>query len=85
MSDRPLFQNTDEQEAAYGAEPGPEAAIEDQGGGDNDSSYMADDTGTGGTALPLPGPGASGALNNVGQLSSGPIVGAVNDDDEDDA
>jgi hypothetical protein len=40
-----------------------------------------------GTPLPIPGPGASGALNNVGNISSGTSspVGMINTDDDDRA
>ena len=99
MSDQPLFQNTDEQERVYApqetADPeAREAALVEEGtlsenraaGGTNDDAFLSTDD-TGGVA-PIPGPGATGALNPMGNVSSsgsGSPLGRADAEDEDDS
>ncbi len=72
MSERPLFQNTDEQEAAYAPqetanEAAQDRAIVEEGTlGENRGAG----TGEGGGVAPMPGPGATSALNPMGNISS---------------
>ena len=82
MSEAPLFQNTDEQESEYAPQDASEAVDQHLAGPNNVS-------GTG--ALPIPGPGASGAIHNMGQVSSSgtsPAYGAgaqPHDKDDEDS
>ena len=83
MSDKPLFQNADEQEAAYAPQQSPDEAVQDAVQADEVGSGDATG-GDGGANLPLPGPGAAGA--GAGQFgthnaSGVPFVGSTNDDD----
>ena len=97
MTDRPLFQNTDEQEAVYAPQETADdaarerAMVEEGTLGENRAAGGTDDAVAGagddvGGALPLPGPGATGVLGPMGNISSSgsnPTVGSMADDDED--
>ena len=83
MSERPLFQNTDEQEAAYAPQQRPEDGVADQvaadeGAGDNrpaDGAVALPVAATGG-AVNSGGPGyAGGTAGTTGGMV--PAVGAV--------
>ena len=86
MAERPLFQNSDEQEAAYAPQETADDASRDRALAEEGTTgeNRAADTGDQGMAMPIPGPGMSGALHNMGNLSSAPTspVGAVGDDDD---
>ena len=89
MADQPLFQNTDEQEAAYApqetANPAAQEAVLAEEGtlGENRAAGGAGDD-SAGAAVPLPGPGATGAFHNMGNISgSGTSSGATRIDDDD--
>ena len=96
MSEKPLFQNTDEQEAAYApqetaSDAARERAIVEEGtlgenraaGGTDDAVANSDELGG---AIPIPGPGATGALNPMGTVSgSSAPAGRADADDEDES
>ena len=86
MDDKPLFQNMDEQEAAYAPQETPDAANRERALAEEGtlSENRAGDMDDQGTPLPIPGPGMSGALHNMGNLSSANTspVGVVGDDDD---
>ena len=73
MSDRRLFNNTDEQEKAYAPEHSPDrvgqtrAAVEEGTLDDNHDAVARSDWDDSTVAMPLPGP--SGAIPGVGGLS----------------
>ena len=68
MSDQPLFQNSDEQEAAYAPQQLPHGAAGDEG--------TEDDAGTvGGAALPAAATG--GAVNTAGMGYAGGTAGTT--------
>ena len=92
MADRPLFQNTDEQEQAYAPQQRPEGdaqamvqADEGTGAGAGDDAQGAISGGWGGGAMLIPGPGASGMLQgNAGDVSGTTAYGASPSDLDDD-
>ena len=87
MDEKPLFQNMDEQEAAYAPQETSDAANRERALAEEGTltENRAGDMDNQGTSLPIPGPGMSGALNNMGNLSSSNTspVGAVGDDSDD--
>ena len=87
MAEQPLFQNMDEQEAAYAPQETPDAANRERALVEEGtlSENRTGDMDNQGTALPIPGPCMSGALNNMGNLSSSNTspIGAVGDDNDD--
>jgi hypothetical protein len=94
MADRPLFQNTDEQEQAYAPQQRPEGDAQamvqaDEGIGAGaaagDDAQGAISGGGGGGAMLIPGPGASGMLQgNAGDVSGTTAYGASPSDLDDD-
>jgi hypothetical protein len=87
MAEKPLFQNADEQEAVFApqetADDGQtERVLAEEG---TTRENRAAGSAHQGTALPIPGPGVSGALNNMGNISSGTAspIGAIDSDDDD--
>ena len=86
MAEQPLFQNMDEQEAAYAPQETPDAANRERALAEEGTltENRAGDMDDQGTPLPIPGPGMSGALHNMGNLSSANTspVGVVGDDDD---
>ena len=88
MADQPLFQNSDAKESAY-------APQEIEGGAAQDKAMLEEGTlgenraagGSGdnsGVDVPLPGPGAAGAIHNIGNISgSGTSLGGTEIDDDD--
>ena len=95
MSDRPLFQNADEQERAYAPQQRPEGDAQAMvqaddglgaGGAAGDDAQGAISGGGAGGAMPIPGPGASGMLQGTaGDVSGTTAYGAspANLDDDD--
>ena len=73
MSERPLFQNMDEQEAAYAPQQRPEGDAMDQVAADEGTS----DRGTGERAAALPVAATGGAVNEAGQGYAGGTAGTT--------
>jgi hypothetical protein len=87
MADKPLFQDTDAQEAVFAPqetadENNRERALAEEG---TTHENRAADTEQTDTAMPIPGPGMSGAIHPMGNLSSANTspVGMVDSDDDD--
>ncbi len=73
MSERPLFQNMDEQEAAYAPQQRPEGDAIDQVAADEGTS----DQGTAAGAAALPVAATGGAVNSPGLGYSGGTAGTT--------
>ncbi len=73
MNERPLFQNMDEQEAAYAPQQRPEGDAMDQVTADEGTS----DRGTGERAAALPVAATGGAVNSPGLGYSGGTAGTT--------
>jgi hypothetical protein len=87
MAEQPLFQNTDEQEAAYAPQETADdrsrerALVEEGTTGENRVAGTEQND----TRLPIPGPGMSAALHPMGNLDSANTspIGVVGSDDDD--
>lgn len=91
MSDRPLFTNTDEQEAAYApqhsgnSEDAERAQLEEGTLSENRAGAGGGDD-AGNTVVPLPGPGGAGAGTGgaMGDINGSARTGLTRYDDDSD-
>jgi hypothetical protein len=84
--DEPLFKDTDAQESTYAPNPATDPATRERIEADDGSRDQGDSTEAGkGAVLPAPGPGMSGTLHNMGQISGAtPAIAFDTDQDEQD-